>query len=217
MAHAVWSLWSSSPIPVESIVMQQPDTLQSRKIDVFLSYAHEDKQTADAIVATLERGGVRCWYAPRDILPGADWPSSIIAAIEGSRGLVVLISKHSVHSSEVEREVGIASSCAEMFRVPFRVADVVLTGNLRYYLHHPHWLDALSPPLERHLANLTSVVKGQLGLMSATIAAPNSAPTDTRASPDPYTQDVTPDQWGQKEQKGLRGFLGRLLSDPDSE
>ena len=197
--------------------MQQPDPLQSRKIDVFLSYAHEDKHIADAIVATLERGGVRCWYAPRDILPGADWPSSIITAIEGASGLVVLISRHSVHSPEVEREVGIASSRAEMFRVPFRVADVTLTGNLRYYLHHPHWLDALSPPLERHLANLTNVVKGQLGLISATVAATSSTSTDTRASPELHTEDVTPDQWAQKEQKGLRGFLGRLLSDPDSE
>lgn len=193
--------------------MEQSEKMQARKVDVFLSYAHDDKHIADAIVATLERADVRCWYAPRDIIPGADWPSSIIAAIEGASGLVVLISKHSVHSPEVEREVGIASSRAEMFRVPFRVADVALTGNLRYYLHHPHWLDALTPPLERHLANLATVVRGQLGLMNDTNVAPSQPATNSEI----HTEDVTPDQWGHKAHKGVRGFLDRLLSDPDSE
>ena len=34
-----------------------------------------------------EAEGVRCWIAPRDILPGADWGESIIDAINGTRRL----------------------------------------------------------------------------------------------------------------------------------
>ena len=41
--------------------------------DVFISYSHKDKAVADAIVARLEQDNCRCWYAPRDIAPGADW------------------------------------------------------------------------------------------------------------------------------------------------
>ena len=37
--------------------------------DVFVSYSHQDKLTADAVCATLEAQGVRCWIAPRDINP----------------------------------------------------------------------------------------------------------------------------------------------------
>jgi hypothetical protein len=38
--------------------------------DVFVSYSSDDKPTADAVCATLENKGIRCWIAPRDILPG---------------------------------------------------------------------------------------------------------------------------------------------------
>ena len=38
--------------------------------DVFVSYAAQDKPTADAACATLEARQVRCWIAPRDVLPG---------------------------------------------------------------------------------------------------------------------------------------------------
>ena len=40
------------------------------KYDVFISYSHKDKAAADAVCASLEADGVRCWYAPRDIAPG---------------------------------------------------------------------------------------------------------------------------------------------------
>jgi hypothetical protein len=46
--------------------------------DVFLSYAAQDKPTADAVCARLEQQGIRCWIAPRDILPGRDWRTSIV-------------------------------------------------------------------------------------------------------------------------------------------
>jgi len=48
---------------------------QQKAFDVFVSYAIEDKLIADAIVAKLEAAMIRCWIAPRDIPPGADWPS----------------------------------------------------------------------------------------------------------------------------------------------
>ena len=47
--------------------------MQGKSIDVFISYSSKDKPVADAICNRLESGNLRCWYAPRDILPGADW------------------------------------------------------------------------------------------------------------------------------------------------
>jgi hypothetical protein len=35
--------------------------------DVFVSYSHPDKASADAACATLEQAGIRCWIAPRAI------------------------------------------------------------------------------------------------------------------------------------------------------
>jgi hypothetical protein len=60
--------------------------------DVFISHSTEDKPVADAVCATLEKNGVRCWFAPRDILPGADWSGSIVNAIQKSRVLLLVFS-----------------------------------------------------------------------------------------------------------------------------
>ncbi len=48
-------------------------------LDVFISYAIADKLTADAACAALEAEGIRCWIAPRDVLPGMDYAEAIIA------------------------------------------------------------------------------------------------------------------------------------------
>ena len=50
--------------------------------DVFISHSTKNKTIADAVCATLEAHGIRCWMAPRDIKPGADWGESILDGIE---------------------------------------------------------------------------------------------------------------------------------------
>ena len=60
--------------------------------DVFLTYSKKDQTTADAACAALERSGIRVWMAPRDVVPGADWPASIIGAINRSRAMVLIFS-----------------------------------------------------------------------------------------------------------------------------
>ena len=50
--------------------------------DIFISYSHKDKSCADAICAKLEADGYRCWYAPRDIAPGAEWASAIMTPLK---------------------------------------------------------------------------------------------------------------------------------------
>ncbi len=41
----------------------------------------------------------------------------------------------------------------------FRIEDVALTDDLRYFLSSPHWLDALTPPLSNHIARLEVAIK----------------------------------------------------------
>src|ERR1700743_1981121 len=60
--------------------------------DVFICYSYRDKPVADAVCAVLESEGVRCWIAPRDILPGADWGECIIDAINDARAMVLIFS-----------------------------------------------------------------------------------------------------------------------------
>ena len=75
--------------------------------------------------------------------------------------MVLIFSAHSNNSEQVLREVQLAVT-AHLHIVQFRIEDVVLNDDLQYFLGTPHWLDALSPPLENHISRLQSSVQGLL-------------------------------------------------------
>jgi formylglycine-generating enzyme required for sulfatase activity len=125
--------------------------------DAFISYPHQDKAAADAACAKLEAEGIRCWIAPRDIAPSADWAASIIDAIDGCRVMVLIFSSSANRSKQVHREVQQAFD-VEKPVVPFRIEGVGPEGTLRYYMGPVHWLDAVTPPLEQHLEKLVAAV-----------------------------------------------------------
>lgn len=126
--------------------------------DVFISYSVKDKPYADAVCATLESKGARCWIAPRDVLPGSNYGAAIIAGLNSSRILVLVFSASSNRSPQVMREVERAVSKG-LSIIPFRIEDVPLSEDLEYFLSSPHWLDALTPPLEKHLHHLADTVQ----------------------------------------------------------
>ena len=126
--------------------------------DVFISYCAEDKPTADAVCATLEAQAIRCWIAPRDILPGIDWGEAIIDAINESHALVLVFTSKANDSPQIKREVERAVNRAIPI-IPVRVEDALPSKSLEYFISTPHWLDALTPPLKQHLLRLAETLK----------------------------------------------------------
>lgn len=148
--------------------------------DVFISYSHADKTTADATCHRLEARGIRCCIAPRDIPGGTEWSGELTRAIAGSRVLVLILSSHANASDHVLREVTLAVK-KRVIVVPFRIEDVQPSDSLEYYLSSIHWLDALTPPVEEHLAALGETVHVILLKVSEDYAKKQSA----RATVDP--------------------------------
>jgi hypothetical protein len=126
--------------------------------DVFISYSKPDKTKADAVCSLLERAGIRCWVAPRDVLPGETWGGSIVRAIQSSRVMILVLSSNSNQSSHVVREVERAVNRGLPI-IPFRIDSTEPTGDMEFFIGSRHWLDALDPPLERHIERLAQVVK----------------------------------------------------------
>jgi tetratricopeptide (TPR) repeat protein len=125
--------------------------------DVFISYSSRDKPIADAACATLESRGIRCWVAPRDVLPGTNYPRAIVEAIETSLVMVLIFSSHSNTSPHVVRELTHAVSKGVII-IPFRIENIQPSKDMEYLIGIPHWLDAMTPPLENHLAVLGETV-----------------------------------------------------------
>ena len=99
--------------------------------DVFVSHSVKDKAVAEKIVARLEAESIRCWVAPRDVVPGADWGESIIDAIGSSRIMILIFSRSANLSPQIKREVERAVD-KEVYMIPFRVEDIEPTKALEY-------------------------------------------------------------------------------------
>jgi hypothetical protein len=148
--------------------------------DVFISHSTSNRPVANAVCAALESIGIRCWIAPRDVLPGRSYSGEITRAIQQSRAFVLIFSEHSNNSEQVLREVQLAAN-ARLHIVQFRIDAVLPSDDLEYYLSGPHWLDAVTPPLENHLDQLKSSMKALLSLPRA--AEPDAAPAPATSPP----------------------------------
>jgi hypothetical protein len=135
--------------------------------DVFICYSSKDKTTADAVCAVLESEGIRCWIAPRDILAGMSYGEAIVDAIHSAKALVLVFSGHANASPQIEREVERAIN-KRIPVIPLRIEDVAPDKALEYFLSTPHWLDAFTPPLERHLRNLAGQIHRLIGTRGKT-------------------------------------------------
>jgi tetratricopeptide (TPR) repeat protein len=135
--------------------------------DVFISYSSRDKPIADAVCASLEAKGNRCWVAPRDVLPGTNYPRAIVEAIESSRVMVLIFSSHSNDSPHVVRELTHAVSKGVII-IPFRIENIQPSKDMVYLIGIPHWLDAMTPPLESHITVLGETVATLLSTAKST-------------------------------------------------
>jgi WD40 repeat protein len=161
--------------------------------DVFISYSSKDKNAANAVCAVLERNGIRCWIAPRDVTPGMVWGSVIVGAINGAKIMVLVFSGAANTSPQIEREVERAISKGIPV-IPFRIEDVQPSDSLEYFISASHWLDAFTDPLEQHLEKLAKVVRQILEAKRETTANKDDATNrpSTVAAAVPPPSDVQP-------------------------
>lgn len=129
--------------------------------DVFISHSSKDREIAFAICAHCEQEKIRCWIAPRDVLPGEKYAACIVEAIKCSKIMIVVFSSNSNSSIGVSNEIESATKNG-LIIVPFRIEEVDPTNEMEYYLSSRHWLDAISPPVEQHVINLTNTIRSIL-------------------------------------------------------
>src|SRR5271167_672281 len=157
--------------------------------DVFISYASKDKIVADAVCARLESAGIRCWIAPRDILPGTSYGEAIIDAIHGAKAMILVFSSSANASAHIPKEVERAVSRG-LTIIPFRIEDVAPGKSLDYFIGSVHWLDAMTPPMEKHVDELASTVHK----LFPDKAVPPAAIGATAPNPRQYTQPAVASQ-----------------------
>jgi adenylate cyclase len=135
--------WTPRVINWMAEELQRP-YIEETAVDLFVCYASADGgDAARQIVMDFEKRGVKCWIAPRDVMPGASWPNAIVNGIELCRAMLLVVTDKANSSPEIEKEIGLANHLRKVI-FPVRLDDVTLTGTLRYQTQNRQWRDLFS-------------------------------------------------------------------------
>jgi serine/threonine-protein kinase len=144
---------------------------------LFISYASDDQAVALEACALLEAQGIRCWIAPRDVSPGAQWDEAIVDAITSAGAFLLILTTSANGSPYVKNEVNHAFAAKKPI-FTFRVEDVQPSKSLGFYLARNHWTDGFPAPIEPKLARLAAAVTTVLGAEGIGVGVPTAgAPT----------------------------------------
>jgi TolB-like protein/thioredoxin-like negative regulator of GroEL len=151
------------------------DSPPSPSVAVFISYASHDAAVANAVVEILERHGITCWIAPRDVVPGSLYADEIVGAINDAKVVVLVLSEHSLASPHVGKEIERASSKRRRI-IAFHIDSAPLTRAFEYFLSESQWIDAGNGGIEAAGAKLVAGVRRHLDPATAN-DAPRPQPT----------------------------------------
>lgn len=108
---------------------------------VFISYSSKEAEIAAKVCSFLEKNGISCWIAPRNVDPGSNYPTQIVNAIKHCEMLVLLASENTNASGHVSNEVSIAFDNKKII-IPFKLQNFNFTDEYLYFLGRKHWIDA---------------------------------------------------------------------------
>lgn len=135
---------------------------------VFISHSSSNSAIAQDICCFLESHGVRCWIAPRDIQPGAAYPSEITRGIKECPIFLVILTKESTYSPHVNTETDIAFNANKRI-IPLFADNVDLGDSMSYYLARKQWILGYKD-YKHALQNLLNCILNQPDIKTTTSA-----------------------------------------------
>ena len=120
---------------------------------IFISHYHDDNIIAKKICDALEEDGLRCWIAPRDILPGEDWAPAIMRGLSECDTMILVYTAGSNASRQVLHEVNTADTNGMKIML-LRLSGMELNPGLKYYLSTAHWYNAVDADFDSILPDL---------------------------------------------------------------
>src|ERR1700680_2223029 len=126
--------------------------------DVFVSYASQDAAVANAMVEALEKQGLKCWIAPRDVVPVSLYADEIVGAINDAKVVLLVLSQDSVASTHVDKESERSSSKRRRI-VAFHTDSAPLTRGFEYFLSESQWIDVGTGGMDAAIAKLVDAVR----------------------------------------------------------
>lgn len=131
------------------------------KRHVYIIHSRVDDSVASVICRALEAGKVSCLRPQASELRSTEGATTKV--IDNSDVVVLILSSAVNGSAQVKWEIERAAK-ADKEIIPFRIDNAPLSKYLEFYLGTTHWLDASTPSLDQHVAQLVKTVRYLLGL-----------------------------------------------------
>ncbi len=114
------------PAPLQTIATPR----EERRPTVFISYAHQDAELAEQLIADLRAAGHACWIDTTAIKGGDEWIVTIAEGIINSYAFVVLVTLQALQSRWVQDEILWARQKNKLI-IPLLLENVV--GETRFF------------------------------------------------------------------------------------
>lgn len=125
---------------------------------VFISHSSKDKAVAFELCERLEKVGVSCWIAPRDVKPGGLYGTEIIAGIKQCSVFLLVLTSDANQSDAVTHEVERAFSYQKTI-IPLRIREVMPGKKIEFFVSAAQWVDAFQSPISDRVDYIASVVR----------------------------------------------------------
>lgn len=159
-------------------------------VTVFVSHHSSKVEVAKAVETALQKRGVKCWIAPRDVDPGEPFDKSVRNAIDSSAAILLLFCAKSEKSRHVKRELILGDTAGRPI-IPLRL-EAIDPGELAYHLADSQWIDWIDRR-DSVIDRVASQAKSYAGQPDTTPPAP--PPASTEAEPAAGVPAKIPGTW----------------------
>lgn len=137
---------------------------------VFVSYKHNEKEFADALIEQLQGAGFNVWLDTEQLRAGENWRESINHAIKDAFGMIVVITPDAKTSEFVTYEWAFAQG-AGIKVIPLMLSPTKLHPQLEM-LQYLDFTDRARPPWDKLIRRLTEIRGERQPLRTAADAPP---------------------------------------------
>lgn len=110
------------------------------KTKLFISYAHKDTKKVQPVAHELSKLGFDVWIDSQDLQGGQMWSEKITRAIRECHYYILFISRASMKSDDVRREVDLAYS-SKRTMILVRLDPTQIPAEMAYQTSGVQWLD----------------------------------------------------------------------------
>lgn len=107
---------------------------------VFVSHSSSNAALAQKIVDEIEKNGISCFIAPRNMTGGSEYAAELVDSISDCPVFLFLFTNESNNSGMVIREINEAVN-TNRYIITLRIDNVEPNKSIRFYLSVNHWLN----------------------------------------------------------------------------